>query len=223
MSRKPFAGTRRRVLAWGRRPFTLWTRVWWGSSGPRSPSPSPQWRRVRPPNHPRGTLADVVKNASAATSTDRPDKPKVELLTPDVAAIAGRVSTQTVLDWIESGRLFAINLASGDLRIPRPVLERFLELGANGAGSDGDPRKQQVPPELLEPRSWQDVLAEYEQYFKMTTLDMLALHVKGQTPELRSADDERMYEHWLGSARLAIHAGVLEPPAAASTVEAPAS
>jgi hypothetical protein len=112
------------------------------------------------------------------------------------------VSPQTVRNWIRAGRLPAIQLSTRVIRIPRVAFERFH----SGV-------LPPVPPELLEPRDWREGMAEYERYFGMRTQEMLALHAAGKTLELRTADDERMFEAWLGSAHLAIEAGLMEAPA----------
>lgn len=126
----------------------------------------------------------------------------MDFLTPQEAAAACRVSTQTVYNWIKSGRLPAVRLSPRVIRIPRVVFERFR----TGV-------RPPVPPELLKPRPWQEVMAEYERYFGMSTQEMLRLHAAGATPELRTAEDERTYEWWLGDALMAMEEGLVEPPA----------
>ncbi|MGH2352268.1 MAG: helix-turn-helix domain-containing protein [Chloroflexota bacterium] len=128
-------------------------------------------------------------------------------MTPEEAAAECSVSKRTVLRWIKAGRLPGIRLASGIVRIQRPAFD--VSTGRV---------KPVMPPELLEPRSWEEMIAEYERYFGMSTQDMMALRAAGSTPELHTADDERMYEWWQRSTDLAVSAGLIDVTPAANGV-----
>ena len=153
----------------------------------------------------------------------------MDFLTPEEAAELCRVSTQTVLNWIRAGRLPAVRLSPRVIRIPRVAFERFRQGEAGGSRQDGRSNRDNgqetgdrnggsgVRPEAVERRPWQEVLAEYERHFGLCTMDALTLHDRGETPPLRSADDERLYEAWLGAARLAVAAGLLEVGAPAAS------
>jgi excisionase family DNA binding protein len=50
----------------------------------------------------------------------------MDLLTPEQVATTCHVTTQTVLNWIQAGKLDAVRLSPRVIRIPREGFERFL-------------------------------------------------------------------------------------------------
>lgn len=140
-----------------------------------------------------------------ARNSAQPNHAPDLFLTPEQVAAECGVTKQTVLKWIRSGRLGSLHLSRREIRVPRPALDYFT----------GRVRTA-IPPELLAPRLWQEMLADYERYFGLSTAEMLALHAAGTTPELRTGEDESLYDWWLDSAREAVADGRLAPPAHAA-------
>ncbi|MBI4494946.1 MAG: helix-turn-helix domain-containing protein [Chloroflexi bacterium] len=125
-----------------------------------------------------------------------------EYLTPEEVASLFRVTPQTVLNWVRAGRLAGVQPSPRVVRIPRVEVERVKRA------------RKPIPKDLLEPRPWREVLREYEHHFGLSTEDLLRLQAEGRVLELRTAQDERMYEAWLGAARLAVATGLLAVPKA---------
>ena len=116
------------------------------------------------------------------------------LLVEEVAK-ALRVTPQTVRNWVRLGKIQGTQLER-TIRIPASELQRLQR-----------PRPT-VSPDLLRPRSWQDVLGEFETHFQMGTVEMLQRRAAGSVPDLGSSDDERLFEAWCAAADVAVDAGL---------------
>src|SRR5438093_12517523 len=64
-----------------------------------------------------------------------------ELLTPEEVARSCRVTTQTVLNWIEAGKLPAVRLSSRVVRIPQDGFNRFVSARRSERGTANGPTR----------------------------------------------------------------------------------
>ncbi len=69
-----------------------------------------------------------------------------------------------------------------------------------------------VPEELLRIKTWKEGMAEFEEFFGISTEEAMRLHVAGQTPQFRDVAEERTFARWLSAIRLAVDSGLLKWP-----------
>jgi len=131
-----------------------------------------------------------------------PDDP---LLTIEQVARARETAPVVVQAWIKLGFLDTVEGEAGEVLVTRESLLRY------------NSRRGSSDPSLLIPIHPLDALRSYEDYFGMSTRDMLALAAEGKSPDLPHGEAERMYDHWQSEARMAVEEGLIEAPVPPAT------